>query len=187
MFAPYPFHDLAPGVGAQVLERGAGHAGPKEGAPAPQQPVERDEQGVERQVGSCAPALFPHLAREGLDGLAGWIGIDVVPVGAWLAVALHAPAEEVQALVDVGDQRLVLRQAQAHGGQDLGDLVTECLRIGSGAGNHQAPVVGEADEPEVRQSAPSASLPCAGGGPWPIGCLGEVVVQHRQGHVAEQR
>jgi len=38
-------------------------------------------------------------------------------------VALDAPAEKVQALLDVGDQGLFRRQAQAHRGQDHCDLV----------------------------------------------------------------
>ena len=47
------------------------------------------------------------LAHHGLDGLAGGVGVDVAPVGASFPVALDVPAEEVEALVDVGDQRLV--------------------------------------------------------------------------------
>ena len=41
---------------------------------------------------------------------------------AWPAVALDAPAQKVQALVDVGDQGLLRRQAQPHPGEHPGDL-----------------------------------------------------------------
>src|SRR6266511_1554024 len=41
----------------------------------------------------------------------GGVGVDVVPVGAWLSVALDTPAEEVLTLVDVCDQGLFLGQA----------------------------------------------------------------------------
>ena len=57
------------------------------------------------------------------------------------AVALDAPPEKIEAIVDVGDQGLLLRQAQAHRGEDPGDLLAQCLRVGLGARHDQAPVV----------------------------------------------
>jgi hypothetical protein len=48
-----------------------------------------------------------------------------VPVSAFLPAALDVPPEEVQALVDVGDQRLFRRQAQAHRGQDASDFLSQ--------------------------------------------------------------
>ena len=48
-----------------------------------------------------------------------------------LAAALDAPAEEVEALVDVDDARLGFRQAQAHGGEDRRDFVPGALRRAS--------------------------------------------------------
>src|SRR5215813_709377 len=112
VFAAQPSDHPVPCVGAQVLEGGLGHPGLEVGAPAPQHPVELDEQDIKRQAraGSAGPRL--DLAHDGLDGLAGWIGVDVVPVRAPLPVTLDVPAEEVEALVDVGDQGLFLRQAQ---------------------------------------------------------------------------
>ncbi|MGY3205736.1 hypothetical protein ACVW19_006251 [Streptomyces sp. TE5632] len=62
-----------------------------------------------------------------------------MPVGARFPVAPDAPAEEVQALLDVGDQILLLRQAQAHRGEDFRDLVAQRLGLGLGAVHHQAP------------------------------------------------
>jgi hypothetical protein len=64
------------------------------------------QQGGERQV-DVLSAQRLHLPGHGLEGLASRVGVDVVPVGASLAAALDVPAEEVEALVDVGDQSLV--------------------------------------------------------------------------------
>jgi hypothetical protein len=50
VFAAQPFEDPAPGVGAEVFEGGAGHAGPEVGAPAPKHPVQMEQQDLERLV-----------------------------------------------------------------------------------------------------------------------------------------
>ena len=55
MFAAQPSDDPGPGVGAQVGEGGAGHAGPEVGSPAPQQPVERQQQDLQRLGDATAP------------------------------------------------------------------------------------------------------------------------------------
>ncbi len=62
----------------------------------------------------------------------------------WLpvCVALDTPPQEVQPLVDMGDQGLFLRQAQAHRGQDPDDLLAEGFGVAFGAMHDQAPVVG---------------------------------------------
>jgi hypothetical protein len=65
-----------------------------------------------------------------------------VPVAAPFAVALDAPTEEIEALIDVGDQSLVRGQAQTYPGQDFGDLLLEGLGVAAGARNGQAPVIG---------------------------------------------
>src|SRR6266581_9351898 len=72
-----------------------------------------------------SPARRLDLARHGRQGLARGVGVDVVPVASSFAVALDAPAEEVQTRIDVGDQGLVLGQAQAHRGQNPGDLLAQ--------------------------------------------------------------
>jgi hypothetical protein len=79
----------------------------EEDAPPPQHLVEPDEQGVERlaRVHLTAPGL--DLGQQRLEGLAGGIGVDVVPVGASFSVALDAPPEEIQSVADVGDQGLL--------------------------------------------------------------------------------
>jgi hypothetical protein len=38
------------------------------------------------------------------QGLLSRVGVDVVPVAASFAVTLDAPTEEIEALIDVGDQ-----------------------------------------------------------------------------------
>jgi len=96
VFAPRPPYDPVPGVAGQVSEGGGGHAGPEVRAPASQRRVELADEDLERLV-DAAPADGLHFHRHGLDGFAGRIGVDVVPAGASLAVALDAPAEEVEA------------------------------------------------------------------------------------------
>jgi hypothetical protein len=90
VFAPCPSDDPAQGVVGQVGEGGGGHAGAKVNAPAPQRRVELADEGLERLV-DVAPANCLDLDRDRFDGFAGRVGVDVVPVGAFLAVALDAP------------------------------------------------------------------------------------------------
>src|SRR5215813_11277826 len=159
VFAPRPPYDPVPGIAGQVSEGGGGHAGPEVRAPASQRRVELADEGLERLV-DAAPADRLHFHRHGLDGFAGRVGVDVVPAGASLAVALDAPAEEVEALIDVGDLRLLRRQAQAHRGQDRRRVLAHLLRVLAGAGDHEQPVVRIADEPVVAQALGAA------GGRW---------------------
>jgi hypothetical protein len=114
-------------------------------------------------------------------------GVEVAPVGASLAAALDVPAEEVEALVDVGDQGLFLRQAQTHRGQHPCDLLAQGFRAGLRARHDQAPVVAVSGQPVVRQSMTAAREPVVAACPGPARSLGDVLVQDRQGHVAEQR
>jgi hypothetical protein len=102
-------------------------------------------------------------------------------------VTLDAPAEEIKALVDVGDQGLLLRQAQAHRGQDPCDLLPEGFGVGLGAVHHQAPVVGEPDQPDVGQTATATLLPFQLPSAGTPGVLGDELVQDGEGHIAEQR
>src|SRR5215468_11020009 len=85
VFAADPGDDPLPGVGAQVLERRERHAGPEVGGPAPQHPVELVQQGSQRQVGVLAADRLD-LGHDGLNGLAGRVGVDVVLPRAPLAV-----------------------------------------------------------------------------------------------------
>jgi len=101
-----PSPDRVPHVVAQVGEGRVGHPGPEVGAPAPHRRIDPDEQGVERLIRCDLPAQRLDLGHDGPQGLLGRVGVDVVPVGAWLSVALDVPAEEVQALLDMGDQSL---------------------------------------------------------------------------------
>ncbi|MFE3784669.1 hypothetical protein ACFXPA_41570, partial [Amycolatopsis sp. NPDC059090] len=67
-------------------------------------------------------------------------------------VPLNAPPQKVQVLIDVGDQRLLRRQAKRHFlGEDVGDLFLQGGGVLLRAVHHQAPVVHVADEADVRQ------------------------------------
>jgi hypothetical protein len=102
-------------------------------------------------------------------------------------MALDVPPEEVQALVNVGDQGLLLRQAKAHRGQDPGDLLPQRFGVLAGAFDHQAPVVGIPDQPVRRltlRAALGAGVVAERGA---SRSLGDVLVQDRQGYVAQQR
>ncbi len=112
VFAPCPSHGSAQGVVGQIKEGDGGNAGAKVDAPAPQCRVELADEGLER-LADVAPADCLDLNRDRFDGFAAGVGVDVVPVGASLAVTLEALAEEVKALVDMGDLRLFRREAQA--------------------------------------------------------------------------
>jgi hypothetical protein len=86
--------------------------------------------------------------------LLGRIGVDVVHVRASLAVTLDTPAEKVEAVINMGDQSLLLRQAQSHRGQDLRDLLPPGFGVFLGALDDQAPVVGIAHQLERWQATP---------------------------------
>jgi hypothetical protein len=103
-----------------------------------------------------------------------------------LLVALDAPPQEVDALVDMADARLGLRQAQAHGGQHRCDLVLELLGVRLGAGHHDDEVVRVADQPPGGLPA-LTPIVALGGGPHCLPGPSGMLVQHRQGQVAEQR
>src|SRR5262249_54226246 len=122
---------------------------------------------------------------QGLDGFAGRVGVDVVPAGAPLAVALDAPAEEVEALADVGDLRLLRRQAQAHRGQDRRRVLAHLLGVLAGAGDHEQPVVRIADQPVVALAPASPDGPLALGVARAAGDLGDRLVQHPRGQVGQ--
>ena len=71
----------------------------------PQHPVELMQQDCERMVRVLAAGRL-YLGHDGRQGLLGRVDVDVTPAGSPLAVALDASAEEVHALVDVGDEGL---------------------------------------------------------------------------------
>jgi hypothetical protein len=99
------------------------------------------------------------------------------------SVSLDAPAEEVQALIDVGDRCLLRRQAQAIVARAVAALSRICSTVGPLALDQQNPIVGVPGQPEDRTSL---ALPSRKGsvlaGP-PV----EVLVEHRQSEVGEQR
>ena len=111
VFPLQPLDDLPPREVGEVAECLAGYARPEVRAPSSQDPVELDQQDVQRLVRVHVPARGLDLSRDGTQCLLGRVGVDVVPVGASLAMALDAPSQEVKALVDVGDQGLLRRVA----------------------------------------------------------------------------
>jgi hypothetical protein len=125
----------------------------------------------------------PDLARDRLDGLLARVGVDVSLVRPWLAVALDAPAEEVQALVYVGDQRLGLRQAKAHRCQRRRCLLAHCLDVRPLAFHQKHPVVGIPREPEHRQG----SLLTSGQASSVPGLAVEMLIELAQRDVRQQR
>src|SRR6478672_9590883 len=64
------------------------------GAPALHDRVEAAEQSVERLVRADLPTQHLDLRHDGGQCLLGGVGVDVIPVGPPLAVALDAPPEE---------------------------------------------------------------------------------------------
>src|SRR5438309_269427 len=94
---------LFPEIGPQVAEGRARASVLEVRGPAPQHPVELEQQDSERQV-RAPPADRLHLGHDRDQSLLGWIDVDVVLAGASLAVTLDAPTEKDEALIDVGDE-----------------------------------------------------------------------------------
>ena len=115
------------------------------------------QQVIQRQAGGHSTAYRLDLAHHGRDGFARRVGVDVVPAGSPFAVALDVPPEKVQPLVDMGDQRLFRRQAQAHRGQDLGDLLR------SASASSLLPAPSGTSHPRTGRAGSWAGL---GGGAW---------------------
>ena len=108
VFASHPPEYLTPNDHPQVSERAGGHPGAEVGGPAPQHRIELVQQDHQRQA-DVHPADRLALGLDRPQGLLGRVVVDVMPVGSPLLVTLDAPTEKVEALVDVGDQRLVHR------------------------------------------------------------------------------
>ena len=75
-----------------------------------------------------------------------------------LGVALDAPSQEVEALVDVADPRLRLRQAQAHRREYRCHLVPQRFGVVAGASDHDHEIVRIADEAVGGQPLATALL-----------------------------
>lgn len=129
MLAAQPADDPVPDIGAQVAEGGLGHPVSEVVGPAPQHRVEPAQQFVERFVATLA-AQGLHRGHDLPKRDLGRIGIDEVLGRASLPVTPDAPGEEDEALVDVGDGGLGLRQAQPDGGQDRCCFAPQHLGVG---------------------------------------------------------
>ena len=99
----------------------------------------------------------------------------------------HAEAQEVEALVDVGDPRLAVRQAQAHRGEHRCGLVTHGLGVGTSAGHQHHEVVRIADEPVRGQTRAPPLLARARVRAHRRPGRDEVLVEDREGDVGQQR
>jgi hypothetical protein len=185
VLAAQPADHPPPAERVQVGERLAGGPVPEIVGPAAQHPVQPVQHDRQRLVGGLSGDR-PHLRLDGRKGLAGRVGVDVVPRAASLLVALDAPAEEVEALLDVTDGGLLLRQPQPHRGQHRRDLLTQRLGVLPGAGHQHHEVIRIPHDPVVGQSLASSPFPHPRRGAG-LPVLDDVLIQHRQGQVAEQR
>jgi hypothetical protein len=154
--------------------------------PSSQHLVELVQQDGEWLV-SVLPGERPELRLDRCQRLLGRVGVDVALARASLWVPLDPEPEKVEALVDVDDPRFRLRQAKAHRGKLRCDLLTQRLGMGTAAGHQHDEIVGVADQPPGRQPFASMPLPRRRGGAHGLPCPGEVLIQDRQGQVAEQR
>jgi hypothetical protein len=102
-------------------------------------------------------------------------------------MALDAPPQKVDTLVDVGDLGLLLRQAQAHRGEYRCRPVSHLHRMLAGAGHQQQPIIGVPNQPIIGLPVPFAFRPLDPSGAWPYGNPVDVLVQHREGHIGQQR
>src|SRR6266536_685720 len=100
VFPSQPTDHPPPGVGVEVAEGLRGNAVLEVGAPAPQHRVEPGEELVERLLMAGRGDLL-HLRRDALERTVGRIGVDSGPELTSPA-ALDPPAEEVEALVEMG-------------------------------------------------------------------------------------
>ena len=90
---------------------------------------------------------------------------------------LDAVAQEYEAVVDMGDVGFGLRQRQPHG--RLGVLAA--------AVDSYHEVIGVSSQPIVRQSLPPTHLALVGSGRLRCPKRGEVLIEHAQGDVGQQR
>jgi hypothetical protein len=109
MLAFLPAHDLLPQVGAQVAEGRVRASVLEVRGPAPQHPVELMQQEPERLV-RVLPARYFDLRHDRGQRFLGRVDVDVAFTDSSFPVALDAPAQKIEALVDVGDQSLFRRE-----------------------------------------------------------------------------
>ena len=89
--------------------------------------------------------------------------------------------------IDVGDQGLILRQAQTHRGQDPRYFLPQGFGVDLRAGDDQTPVVRVPDKAVVGQTLGATLGPLVGAGSRASRGLGDVLAQDRESHVAQQR
>ena len=109
MLAFLPPDDLFPEVGPQVAEGRMRAAVLEVRGPAPQHPVELMQQDPERLV-RVLPAHYFDLRHDRGQRFLGRVDVDVAFADPSFPVSLDAPAQKVEALIDVGDQSLFRRR-----------------------------------------------------------------------------
>lgn len=104
-----------------------------------------------------------------------------------LAVTLDAKPEEVEPLVDVNHLSLDLGQAQPERGQDRCHLITQPFGRTARAVHHDDEVIRIADEAPIGLAMAAAPLALRRGCHHLLPLPGEMLIQHQQGDVGQQR
>jgi hypothetical protein len=107
-----PVHDAVPCVVIDLAEGRLGHAVPEVARPPRQGPVDALEERREVLVQGRPVRHRRYLVLDGLDGLPGRHGVDVIPARSPLPHPADGKAEEVEALVNADDAGLFLREPQ---------------------------------------------------------------------------
>src|SRR5262249_40532829 len=157
----------------------------KVAGPASQHRVELVEQAAERPVQRSLSQRPDRALDVRQSGLAG-VGVNQTLARASLLVPLDAEAEKVEALVNVSDPRLGLREPQPNGTQHPCHLVAQGYGVVALAGHQNHEVVRVADEAGGRQTVAPSPLPRAGGVAKSRPCLGEVLVERTERNVGQQ-
>ena len=126
------------------------------------------------------------LGHDRGERLSRWPDVDGLLVRSWFGLPLDAEAQEVEALVDVGDRGLFLREAQPHGGQQLCHLVPQRLGMLAGAGHQDDEVVGVSHQAIGGQAPLMASATRRVAAPR-LPDLREMLVEDRKRNVGQQR
>ena len=183
VFASQPAHDPLPAVGAQVVEGLRRHSRAEVGTPASEHWVEPVQELGERLL-VVGPRDRLDLRLDGRERPLGRVGVDVAATVA-SRLALDAPAEEVDALVDVRHVGLFRRQREPERTDRLFGLGDQRLGVLPVTSDTDDKVIGVADHPVVRLAVAS-SLGALSLIAHLLPCVGEVLVERRQRDIGHQ-
>jgi hypothetical protein len=186
VLASQPAHHPPPCEGVEVVEGQRGDPAAKVGAPAPEHRVEPVQQLGERLV-VAGPRDLPDLRLDGRERPSGRVGVDVAAAVAPPALALDAPAEEVDALVDVDHAGLLRSQRQPERREHLLGLRDQPLGVAPLASDADDEVVGVADESVGRPAAAADRVALVPLLAHRLPRPGEVLVQRGERDVSHQR